>query len=155
MIQLIIYAVMAVAALGALAVAKHAVYDHIGKPYAEAQRLADQKVVDKAAHEQKAAEDERDHAVSDTVACVSQAAKQSDQVTRWKDAADRNAVAAREARAQAQREASAAAPKIADLQAKAAAAPKLMACEEELGKAKDVLRDALRTRRGLPTGPAK
>lgn len=154
-VMLIVYAVMAVAALGALYALKNAVYDHIGKPYAEAQRLADQKVVDRAEREQRAAESERDNAISDTVACVSQAAKQSEQVDRWKSAADRNAVAAREARAQAQREATAAAPKIADLQAKAAAAPKLMACEEELARAKDVLRDALRTRRGLPTGPAK
>lgn len=155
MIQLIVYGLLAAALLGGAFAAWSGFKDHIGKPYAEAQRLADQKVVDHAEREQKAAESERDNAVSDTVACVAQSAKQSDQVTRWKDAADRNAVAAREARAQAQREAVAAAPKIADLQAKAAAAPKLMACEVELDKAREVLRDALRTRRGLPTGPAK
>lgn len=111
---------------------------------------ADQPKIDAAEKEQQAAETERDHAVADTVACVASSAKQSAEVDRWKASADRMAKAAVEARAQAQREATAAAPRIADLQAKAAAAPKLMACEEELGKAKDVLRDALRTRRGLP-----
>lgn len=153
MIQLIIYAVMAAAALGIAYTAWSGFKDGIGKPYAEAQRLADQVIVDRAEREQAAAESERDNAVDDTVACVAQAAKQSDQVSRWKDAADRNAVAAREARAQAQREATAAAPRIADLQAKAAAAPKLESCEIELAKTKAVMREALERRRGITPAP--
>lgn len=154
-VMLIVYAVMAVAALGAMYAAWSGFKDHIGQPYAEAQRLADQKVVDKAEREQRAAESERDNAVSDTVACVSQAAKQSEAVDKWKAQADRNAVAARAAKEDERRAAAAAAPKIAAYAEYAAAKPKLMACEEELGRAKEVLRDALRTRRGLPTGPAK
>lgn len=155
MIQLIIYAAIAAAVAGAAFMAWNGFKDSIGQPYAEAQRLADQKIVDKANAAQAAAEAERDHALSDTVACVAASAKQSDAVDKWKSAADRNAVAAREAKAAASRAATEAAPKIAELQAKAAAVPKLMACEDELGKAKEVLRDALRARRGLPSGTAK
>lgn len=162
MASLIIYGILAAALAGGAYMAWSGFKDSIGKPYAEAQRLADQAIVDKAERAQRAAEAnavaadlERDHAKQDTAACVSITAKQTQAIETWRDTATRNAAAAREAKAAAQREATAAAPKIADLQAKAAAAPKLMACEEELGKAKDVLRDALRQRRGQPTGPPK
>ncbi|MEO8754845.1 MAG: hypothetical protein ABI624_19440 [Casimicrobiaceae bacterium] len=149
--MLIIYAVGAVAGMGAGFAAWTGLKEHIAAPYVQAQIKADQKVVDKAGAAQKAAEDERDHAVSDTAACVKASANQSAEVKKWQDAAARMAKAARDAQLQAQREASAAAPKIAELQARAAAAPKLMACEEELGKAKDVLRESLRARRGGAT----
>ncbi len=155
MIQLIIYAALAAAVAGTAFAAWSGFKDHIGQPYAEAQRQADQKIVDKANAAQAAAEGERDHALSDTQQCVATSARQSDAVLALKRQADANAGEARKLKEQAMREATLAAPKIADLQAKAAAAPKLMACEEELGKAKDVLRDALRTRRGLPAQGAK
>lgn len=150
--MLIVYGLLAAGAAAAMYAAWSGFKDSIGKPYAEAQRQADQVIVDKANRAKAAAESERDNAKSDTAACIEQSSKQSKAVDDWKRQANNNAQAAREAKAQAQREASAAAPKIAELQAKAAAAPKLMACEEELGKAKDVLRDALRQRRGIPAG---
>jgi hypothetical protein len=150
LVQLIVAGVLLATVLGGIYAAWSSFKDHIGTPYAEAQRVADQAIVDKANAAQRAAESERDNAVADTAACVAQAAKQSDAVDRWKLQADRNAAAAREAKAQAQREATAAAPKIAELQANAAAAPKLMVCEEELGKAKAVLQDSLRARREIP-----
>lgn len=150
MIQLIIYAAIAAAVAGAAFMAWNGFKDSIGQPYADAQRVADQKIVDKANAAQAAAEGERDRAVGDTQQCVATQARQSDAVLELKRRADANAGEARKLKEQAMREATAAAPKIADLQAKAAAAPKLMACEEELAKAKDVLRDALRSRRGIP-----
>lgn len=160
--MLIVYGLLAAGAAAAMYMAWSGFKDSIGQPYREAQRLADQAIVDKAERAQRAAEanavaadGERDNAKKDTEACVAITASQSKAIESWRDISRANAAAAREAKAAAQREASAAAPRIADLQAKAAAAPKLMACEEELGKAKDVLRDALRQRRGLPTGPPK
>lgn len=155
LITLLIWAGIAAAIAGAVYVAWQSFKDGIGRPYAEAQRVADQKIVDKANAAQAAAEGERDRAVGDTQQCVATQARQSDAVLELKRRADANAGEARRLKEQAMRDATAAAPKIADLQAKAAAAPKLLACEDELARAKDVLRDALRTRRGLPTGPAK
>ena len=150
--SLIIYGVVAAAIAGFAYTAWHGFVEHISAPYVAAQIKSDQAHIDKAAKAEADAEAERDHAVADTVACVASSAKQSAEVDRWKANADRMAKAAVEARVQAQREAAVAAPRIADLQAKAAAQPKLMACEEELGKAKDVLRDALRARRGIAPG---
>lgn len=153
MIQLIVYALIAAAVAGVAYTAWSGFKDSIGTPYAEAQRAADQLLVDKANANARAAESERDNARSDTASCKDTSAKQSTEVDRWKANADRNAMAAREATIKAQRESTAMAPRIADLQAKAAAAPALQSCEVELGKAKDVLRDALRQRRGITTPP--
>lgn len=150
LVQLIIAGVMLATVLGGIYAAWSSFKDHIGKPYAEAQRVADQAVVDKANRAQQVAESERDNAKADTASCKAASEKQSSEVVRLGNLASANIAAAREARAQAQREASAAAPRIADLQAKAAAAPKLESCEIELGKAKDVLRESLRVRRTLP-----
>lgn len=148
LVQLAVAGLLVAALLGGVYAAWASFRDYIGKPYAEAQRIADQAVVDKANRAQAAAEAERDNAKSDADRCVDVSSRQSSEVDRWKATANANAAAAREAKAQAQREASAAAPKIAELQALASAAPKLQTCEEELAKAKDVLRDALRARRG-------
>lgn len=148
MIQLIVYGLIAAALMGGAFAAWSGFKDHVGKPYAEAQRLADQQVVDKAERNAKAAESERDNAREDTAQCNRQAAAQSTQVERWQSIAKQNENDARAAKAKAQRDATEAAPKIADLQAKAAAAPKLETCEVELGKAKDILRESLRSRRG-------
>lgn len=125
----------------------------IAAPYIQAQVAADQKVVTKANEGQAAAEGERDHARADTASCVAKADLQTKEVDKWKLAADRNAAAAKEARTQAMREATAQAPRIADLQAKAAAAPMLMACEVERDKAKNILRDQLRQKRGIVAMP--
>lgn len=150
MASLVIYAVIAAAALGGAYMAWSGFKDHIGKPYAEAQRVADQQVVDKAERNAKAAETERDNARADTAQCNDRANAQSTQVERWQQIARANEKDARDIKAKAQREATEAAPKIADLQAKAAAAPKLETCEVELSKAKDILRESLRARRAVP-----
>lgn len=153
--MLIVYLIAAAAALGIAWKAWDGFKTSVAAPYVQAQIKADQKVVDKAGAAQKAAEDERDHARSDTASCVAASANQTAEVKKWQDAAARMAKAARDAQLQAQREATAAAPKLAELQARAAAAPKLMACEEELGKAKQVMRDALGARRGIPPAVPK
>lgn len=147
-IQLLIYAAVAAAVAGAAYAAWSGFKDHIGTPYAEAQRVADQAIVDKANAATRTAEKQRDNALGDTSQCKAASEKQSSEVDRWKAQADRNAIAAREATAAASRQATALAPKIADLQAQAAAAPKLQTCEQELGEATKTLRDALRQRRG-------
>jgi len=150
LVQMIVAGVLLATVMGGIYAAWNGFKDRIGAPYAEAQRLADQSIVDKANAATRAAEAAAEGARTDTAACHASAATQSKAVDDWKARSDANAKAAREAKAQAQREASAAAPKIAELQARAAAAPKLQTCEEELGKAKAVLQDSLRARRGLP-----
>lgn len=120
-----------------------------------AQKTADEPILKKAQADQQEAETERDHAKADTASCVATAQTQSDMVDLWQHRAQQNAAAAQAARAQAQREATAQAPRIAELQAKAAAAPKLMACEQERDLAKATLRDALRARRGIAAPAAK
>jgi hypothetical protein len=98
---------------------------------------------------------ERDHAREDTAGCLSTMNVQSQKVNAWKSIADKSVVAAREAKVQAQKDATAQAPYIADLQAKAAAAPKLESCEARLAKADKALDDQLRIRRGMPAAGAK
>lgn len=160
MFGLIAYAVAGIALVGAIAWGWGNFKDWVGEPYAAEQRRADQKVVDAANAAQRKAEGEtvamtgeRDHARADTAQCVANVDVQSKAVNEWKATAQRKANEAREAKADADRRASAAAPKLAQLQADAAAKPQLMACEVELGKAKKVLQDALRARRGEPPAP--
>lgn len=148
MIQLLIYGAILAAVAGAGYMAWDGFKTHIGTPFAEAQRAADQVEVNKANAATRTAEQQRDNAREDTKQCKAASATQSGEVDRWKSQADRNAAAARDAKAAAAREATALAPRIADLQAKAAAAPKLQTCEQELGEATKTLRDALRQRRG-------
>jgi type II secretory pathway pseudopilin PulG len=147
LVEIIMVVVVVGAVLGAAAWAWGSFKDWIGKPYADAQREAAQKVVDKANGDAKAAELERDNARADTAQCTRVTEAQSREVVRWQAAAEANRKAADAARAKAAKAATEAAPRIADLQAKATAAPKLMACEEELGKAKKLLTDVLRGRR--------
>lgn len=136
---------------GAVIWANHFIYVTWEEP-AEKRGAANQLAVDAPILEQ--VKTERDNAREDTRSCVAKAQIQSDEIARWKARSDANAQAAKEAKAQAQREATAAAPKIADLQAKAAAAPKLMACEQELALSKESMRDELRRRRGI-SAPGK
>lgn len=149
--QLIIGSILFVTVLGGIYAAWSNFKDHIGKPYAEAQRLEDQKIVDVANQKQAVAETDRKTAVENTGRCETSLQTQKDGEKKFKDLAESRLSDARNAKAQAQREAAAAAPKIAELQAKAAAQPKLMACEEELGKARTILQNSLRERRGIPT----
>lgn len=154
LVSLLIYLAIATAAVGALYAGVQGVRHWVAAPFVEAQKASDQKFVDAASANAKSAELERDNAKNDTAQCTAIIGKQNDAIALWKSAADRNIAASKEAKTQAMKEATAQAPVIADLQAKAAAAPKLMVCEEELGKSKEILRDVLRVRRGLPTGPA-
>ncbi len=122
----------------------------IAAPFVQAQIAADQPQIDKANKAQKAAEDASARAQSDTAACIAAAKDQSDNIARLNDLANRNMAAAKAARAQAAKEATAAAPQIAEWQRQAAAAPKLQACTDELAKAKATLAEALRARRPAP-----
>ncbi len=92
-----------------------------------------------------------ENAQADTAACVVSAKTQSDLVDLWRGKAQDNAAQAKALRAQQAKDATAAAPRIAQLQADAAAKPKLMACADELAKAKATLVEALRVRRGQST----
>ncbi len=77
----IIKLVAIVGAIAALYFAFQAAWDgfrdHIGQPYAEAQRELDQPIIDKERKDRTAAESERDNAQADTKACVASTAKQS------------------------------------------------------------------------------
>lgn len=108
---------------------------------ADRQRIADGLILEQV-------KSERDNARADTAACVATSKTQSDEVERWRQTAQANATLAAALKAKAKRDASEAAPKIAELQAKAAAAPVLMACEQERDLARAALRDELRRRRG-------
>lgn len=150
LIQLAIYAALA----GVLVFGVNKVWtgfkEKIAAPYVQAQIAADQEVVNSANAKQAAAEAERDHAKADSKECEVVSKKQNDAIGVWQTLALENAKNAKAAKEGAMKEATTNAPKIAELTAKAAAAPKLMACEEELGKARETLRDALRLRRGVP-----
>lgn len=153
-IELIAIVAFVGAVMGGLYAAWEGFKEWIYEPEVAAQKAADQKYVDEAAANQKAAELERENAKTDTLNCQAIAKKQGDAVELWKGVADGNAKAAQQAKAKAKSDAEAAAPKIAELQAAAAAKPKLMACEEELGKAKPMLRDLLLQRRQAPVPPS-
>lgn len=147
--MLIVYGIMAVAAFGAIAIAWSGFKDSIGKPYAEAQRKADQVVVNQAEAAKAAAITDRDTARANTASCEANLKTQASAKADYEKQAKRNLQEARDAKAQAQREATAAAPKIAELQARAVAQPKLEACEVELSKARATMREALERRRGI------
>lgn len=120
--------------------------ESIAAPYVQAQIKADQPKIDSAVAMQKAAEADRDTARGNQDRCEATLKRSQQATAEWNAAAQRAATAAKAAKAQAAKDAAAAAPLIADLQAKAAAKPQLMACQEELTKAKDTLRAALRGR---------
>lgn len=151
-VMLIVYAVMAVAALGALYALKNAVYDHIGKPYAEAQRLADQKVVDRAGVAQAAAERDTKTALGREDACKDALGIAKEGKKAAEDKAKANLAESAKAKAQTVREREAATPYIARLEADAAAkGSRVLTCEESLTKADKTLTEALcRARPGQP-----
>lgn len=153
LVSLLIYGAIAAAVLGSLYAGIQGARHWIAEPFVAEQIAADQKVVDAATANAKAAELERDNAKSDTAQCTAIIVKQNDAVAAWKAAADRNIAAAKQAKTQAMKEATAQAPVIADLQAKAAAAPKLLKCEEELAPAKEMMRQTLCKRRGITCPP--
>lgn len=149
LISLLIYGAIAAAALGAIYAGVQGARHWVAAPFVAEQMASDQKVVDAANANQKSAELERDNAKTDTAACVSLSKRQGDAVEAWKSVAAANALAAKAAKERASKEATAQAPRIADLQAKAAAAPLLQSCEIERDKAKNILRDQLRQKRGI------
>lgn len=127
----------------------------VAAPYVEAQIKADQPKIDEAEAAQKAAESDRDTARANFDGLKQSCDAQSVQIDAWKKIAGENAAKATKAKQQADKEAAAAAPYIASLQAKAAAAPQLESCQVELAKAKDTLREAIRQRRTPPAPPPK
>jgi hypothetical protein len=144
LIALIVYAVMAAAALGFAYSAWQGVKSHIAAPYVAAQIKADQKKVDAADAARVQAESDRQIAQGNVGRCESALKTQADAKAETDRQAARNLTAARDAKAQAERERAAAAPRNATLQALAAAAPKLQKCEEEMAAARPVLQEALR-----------
>jgi hypothetical protein len=121
--------------------------DDIGRPYAAAQRSADQPVIDKANKAQSAAEGERDHAQQDTAACVASAAKQSDAVHQWQAQAELNAKRAAAAERAGRETSDSRAIEIHRYQAEAARhETNAQTCEQRLGDLDKVLRDDARAR---------
>ncbi len=150
LVSLLIYGAIAAAVLGSLYAGVQGARHWIAAPFVQEQIEADQKVVNAANADAKSAQLERDHAKEDSAQCQAISEKQNQAISVWQKIAVDNQKAAQQAREKASRDATAAAPRLADLQAKAGAAPKLEACEVELGKARAVLVDQLRARRGLP-----
>lgn len=152
MIQLIIYAVVAAALLGGAMAAWSGFKNHIGQPYAEAQRLADQRVVDRAGEAQKQAESDRDTARGNKDRCETALGV----ANKGKEEADKKAKEradeSRKVKAESDRKDAAARPYIAGLEVRAAAAPKLQKCEDEMAAARPVLQEALRRGRIAPPG---
>ena len=147
LIELAIYAAIA----AALAFGVHKAWDgfktSIAEPYVAAQKASDQKYVDASEARAAQAEADRDTARGNSAKCEAMLKVAQDATAEWSAAAIRAAAAAKGAKAAAEKEATARAPYIAQLQAQAAAAPKLESCQVELGNAKDVLREALQQRR--------
>jgi len=143
LIELAIYAALAAGAAFAFHEFEQKYYVEPARQEGVARQLAaDQKVVAQL-------NTRIENAQADTAACVANAKTQSDLVDLWHNRAQANSDAAKALRVQQAKDATAAAPRIAQLQADAAAKPKLMACADELAKAKDTLRQALRDRRGV------
>jgi hypothetical protein len=146
LIELAIYAAIAAALLFGVHKAWDGFKQSIAAPYIQAQIKADQPKIDAANAAQKVAETDRDTARGNQAACDA-ALKSSQQATaEWTAAATRANAAAKASKAQAAKDAAVRQPYIADLQAKAAAKPQLMACEIERDKAKETLRAALKAR---------
>lgn len=123
--------------------------DNIGEPYTQAQLAADEAKIAASDKNAKAAESERDHAKSDTAVCQTAAAAQTAQVEFWQKEAAENLADARAARDASALKDTKAAMRASELQSLAGAAPKLMACEVELDKAKKTMQEALRNRPGM------
>lgn len=152
-VTLVIYAALAAGALFAVHSAWTGFKDHVAAPYVQAQIASDQKVVTKANEGQAAAEGERDHAKEDTKACVAMSETQTKAVDKSDKLAKAAIAESAAIRKQQMKDATAKADYINGLQAKAAAAPMLMACSIELDKAKNILRDQLRQKRGIVAVP--
>jgi len=150
LIELAIYAGLAAVVAGFLYGAWHGFVSWVSEPRVEAQIRADQPKIKAAEDRAAAAEADRDTARSNFAGLKAVCDQQGTEVQRWKDQAELNLKTARLAQDQNRRNQAAAAPRIAQLQADAAAKPQLMACQVELGKAKNVLKEALRLRRAGP-----
>jgi nucleoid-associated protein YgaU len=148
MISIIIYAILAAGAAFAAHEAWTGFVDRVSAPRVQAQIAADQKVIDAAEARAKLAETNAATANGNLDSCRQASQAQSEAFQSWQEAAQKALGAAREARTAAAKAATAQAPYIADLQAKAAAAPKLQNCEAELKQATDVIREELKRRRG-------
>jgi Tfp pilus assembly protein PilE len=150
LIELLIYGAL----IGGVALAAHTAWDgfkdRIGAPYAAAQMAKDEPILEASKKAQAAAESDRDIARANSAKCDAALSDSNKAAAEWNAIAVRTANAAKAARAQADKDAAAALPMIADLQAKAAAKPQLMACQDELAKAKETLRASLRIGRPAP-----
>jgi membrane protein involved in colicin uptake len=154
LIKLIIYGVIAAAVMGALFAAWVGFKHWVAAPYVEEQRQADKKIVD-------AMEVERDDALRDKLTakgnqdrCEAAMQKQTEAQARVDAQTALNFAAAKRLREEQVRKAAATAAQEADLRARASAAPRLLACEQERDIAKATLRDTLKARSGQPIAPA-
>lgn len=148
---MIFWAVAAAATVGFLYKAWDGFTDSIGAPYTEAQRKADQVKIDEADGKTKVAETERDNARLDTAACVKSSKTQNEAIASADKRAKDAQAATRAIIDAAKRDAKAKQQRIDSLQSIASAKPKVdMTCPEELGKARAILQETLRTRRVAP-----
>lgn len=127
--------------------------ENIAEPYVSAQIAADETKINAAEAGQKSAELERDNAKTDTAQCEALSKKQNDAIGVWQQLAVDSLKASKEAKDKASRAATDAAPRLAELTIKAAAAPKLQTCEKELAEVDKIETERLRQRRGLPPLP--
>jgi hypothetical protein len=154
-IELVVIAAVAAGGLFAVHKAWDGFKTSISAPYVQAQIAADQTKLDAHDAAQKAAEADRDTAKANRASCDAsldtqkKASAKSDQD--WK----RKLTDSQASKVEADRKAVAAAPRIAQLQADAEAKPQLMECKVELAKARGVIQDELRRRRGLPATEEK
>jgi len=151
LISLVIYAAVAAAILGAAYMSWQGLKEHIAAPYVAAQIKADQKKLDTADAARAQAESDRQIAKDNVGRCESALKTQADAKLDADRRAAANLTAARDSKARADREAAAAAPRIATLQALAAAkSDQAKTCEQQLEIARPVLQEALRRGRIQP-----
>lgn len=112
------------------------------------QKAADGPVLEKAKADALEAQGTAERARADTAACVTTSEKQSREVDKWKGIAAANAQAGAAERAKAAKEREANKPYVAELEERAAAKPKLMACEKERDLAKCIIANQIRKQRG-------
>lgn len=155
LITLGIYAVIAVVLAWGVGTAITGIKDRIAAPYVAKQIEKNQKEIDASKAEvavaqakQAAAEQDARTAKGNNEACNSALGTQKAATKTMEDKAAANFAEARKQKAENDRMQAAMAPRIAELQAKAAAAPKLVTCETDLAEARKGLIEIIDRRRG-------
>ena len=143
MVQLIIYAVLALGLIAGAIGAWHSFRTWVAAPLVAAQIAQDQKAVDAAGKRATEAEAQASAARADTAACVQTSSAQSEQVQRWQDEAAKRLADAARARAESAAANQAARTAIARYEHIVALPPaKDQTCEQQLEATDRLLREA-------------